>query len=93
MPLSTDILLHHFEPDPEDDIDSLLPDIQVPTLVMNGTSDRLTPFEYGRYLAEHIPGAQFYAFRGKGHMLMFTATSEFCEVLHCFIRTGAGPAR
>ena len=93
MPLSIDILLHHFEPDPEDDIDSLLPHIQVPTLVMHGAADRLTPFEYGRDLAEHIPGAQLYAFQGKGHMLMFTATSEFCEVLRCFVRTEGVPER
>jgi class 3 adenylate cyclase/pimeloyl-ACP methyl ester carboxylesterase len=91
--LSTESLLHHITPDPEDDIVSLCPQVLVPTLVMNGTADRRAPVEAGRYLAEHIPGAQFYPFNGKGHGLIYTATSEFCEVLRCFVRTGGVPAR
>jgi class 3 adenylate cyclase/pimeloyl-ACP methyl ester carboxylesterase len=92
LSLSTDALLNFYEPDPEADIVALLPDIQVPTLVMHGTADRRAPMEGGRYLAEHIPGAQLYTFKGKGHALAFTATSEFCAVLRCFVRTGTLPA-
>jgi pimeloyl-ACP methyl ester carboxylesterase len=90
----TDIALNFLTPDPEDDVDSLLPDLQVPTLVMHGTVDRRVPFAAGQYLAEHIAGAQFYAFEGKGHMAMFTtAVNEFCEVLRHFVRTGGVPER
>jgi hypothetical protein len=52
------------------------------------TEDRNVPFEVGRYLAEHIPGAQLHAFKGRGHVPVSTATGEFCEVLRCFVRTG-----
>ncbi|MBI3327856.1 MAG: alpha/beta fold hydrolase [Nitrospinae bacterium] len=91
LSLSTDFLLNFQTPRPEDDIAPLLPHIQVPTLVMHGTADRRVPFEQGRYTAEHIPGAQLYAFEGKGHHPMFTATSKVCEVLRCFVRSGALP--
>jgi hypothetical protein len=47
------------------------------------------PLEVGRYLAQHIPGAQFYAFKGRGHVPVLTATGEFCDVLRCFVRTGS----
>jgi pimeloyl-ACP methyl ester carboxylesterase len=60
----------------------------VPTLVLHGEDDRLFPVEAGRYLAEHIPGAQFYAFRGRGHLLVATATAEFAQVVRNFVRTG-----
>jgi pimeloyl-ACP methyl ester carboxylesterase len=57
--ISPEMLLSYVTPDPEDDVVQLLPHIRVPTLVMHGTGDRLVPFAMGRYLAEHISGAQF----------------------------------
>jgi class 3 adenylate cyclase/pimeloyl-ACP methyl ester carboxylesterase len=91
--LPADLLLSHFEPAPEEDVVTLLPRIQKPTLVMSGALDRIAPLERGRYLAQHIPGAQLYVFADKGHMMMYTATSEFCEVLRCFVRTGQVPGQ
>jgi class 3 adenylate cyclase len=38
---------------------ALLPTIRVPTLVMHAAGDRLVPVEYGREVAELIPGARF----------------------------------
>jgi acetylornithine deacetylase len=35
-----------------------------------------------------LPDARLYAFDGKGHLPIFTATDEFCEVLRCFVHTG-----
>ena len=37
------------------DVRSLLPQVQMPTLVMHTAEDLLIPIEHGRYLAEHIP--------------------------------------
>ena len=45
------------------DVRDLLPQIQVPTLVLHRTGYRFTPPALGRYLAEHIPGATW---RGAG---------------------------
>jgi pimeloyl-ACP methyl ester carboxylesterase len=44
--------------------------------------------EAGRYLVDHIPDAQIYLFKGRGHAPMFTATAEFVQVIRNFIRTG-----
>jgi len=41
----------------EIDIRAVLPTIQVPTLILHRTGDRLVHVGCGRYLAEHIPGA------------------------------------
>ena len=35
---------------------------------------------------------KLYAFEGKGHLPIFTATDEFCEVLRRFVRTGTATA-
>jgi pimeloyl-ACP methyl ester carboxylesterase len=85
MPRET--VLSFFDRDPELDIRSLLSAIRVPTLVAHGTDDRQVPFAAAEYLAKHIQGAQLHAFRGNGHVPLFTATQEFCELLRRFVRT------
>jgi pimeloyl-ACP methyl ester carboxylesterase len=91
MAMSTETLLSFFDVDPAMDIVPLLDAITVPSLVMHGTEDRNVPFDVGRNIAARIPGAHFYAFKGRGHVPIFTATEEFCDVLRCFIRTGSVP--
>jgi class 3 adenylate cyclase/pimeloyl-ACP methyl ester carboxylesterase len=74
--------------DPGRELRPLLPTLRAPTLVLHGEEDRGIPVAAGRYLADHIPGAQFYLFKGRGHVPMFTATTEFAQVVRNFIRTG-----
>jgi pimeloyl-ACP methyl ester carboxylesterase len=74
--------------DPGLDLRPLLSTIQAPTLLLHGEADRITPLAGGRYLAEHIPGAQFYVFEGRGHLPYYTATAEFARVLQRFMQTG-----
>jgi class 3 adenylate cyclase/pimeloyl-ACP methyl ester carboxylesterase len=83
-----EVLHNQFYPEPAEDIRHLLPDLRVPTLVLHGEEDRLFPVEAGRYMADHIPGAQFYVFRGRCHLPVATATVEFAEVVKHFVRTG-----
>jgi class 3 adenylate cyclase/pimeloyl-ACP methyl ester carboxylesterase len=89
--MPADVMLHHFDPDPDDNVMDLLPYVQVPTLVMHGRADGRIPLESSRYLVEHLPQAQLYIFEGKGHYPMMTATGEFCEVLKTFARRGIVP--
>ena len=70
---------------PDTEIRPLLPTIRVPTLVLNGEVDRNVPVEAGRYLAEHISGARFHAFKGRGHSLLATAAAELAQVVRSFI--------
>jgi len=74
--------------DPGKDVSALLPALRVPTLVLHGEHDRITPVEVGHWNAEHINGAQFHAFKGRCHAVPATATAEFAEVVRRFIHTG-----
>jgi pimeloyl-ACP methyl ester carboxylesterase len=49
------------------DVRSVLPAISVPTLVLHTQGDPLVPIELGRWLAEHIPSAEFVEFEGAFH--------------------------
>ena len=52
------------------DIREQLPNIAIPTLVVSGSMDVMTPEKYGRYMAEQLPNADFALIEGGGHMLM-----------------------
>jgi hypothetical protein len=45
------------------DVRPILPTLTVPTLVIHGRKDP-TPVQYGRYLADHIPGVQYLEVEG-----------------------------
>lgn len=51
-------------------LESVLPRIGVPTLVLHGESDDECPVSHGRRLAALIPGARFEPWEGAGHHLM-----------------------
>jgi class 3 adenylate cyclase len=51
----------------EVDVTHVLPAISVPMLVLHRTGDFI-PVDYGRYLAEHVPGARFVELEGSDHM-------------------------
>jgi pimeloyl-ACP methyl ester carboxylesterase len=84
MPRET--LLSFWDPDPTADVMSILPDIAVPVLVTHGREDRLVSFQAAEHIAARLPNAQLYAFRGKGHLPIFTATEQFCDLLRKFVR-------
>jgi pimeloyl-ACP methyl ester carboxylesterase len=75
-----------FDPDPDQDLGTLLPGVRIPTLVIRGTADRAASSEDAYTLASQIPDAQLYEFAGRGHIPAFTATGEFCDVLRRFVR-------
>jgi len=91
--IGRDTWLNFLDPGPDLEIGPILADVSVPTLVMHGTEDRSVPVERGRYIAARIPGASLYLFEGKGHLPIFTATSEYCDVLRRFVRSGEVPQR
>jgi pimeloyl-ACP methyl ester carboxylesterase len=51
------------------DVRDQIGQITVPTLVISGDKDKMTPVENGRFLAEHIPNAQLAIVEGGGHMM------------------------
>lgn len=53
------------------DVRGILPAVRVPTLVMHRTDDPAVRVEHGRYLAEHIPGAELVEYPGRDHWPWF----------------------
>ena len=54
-----------------------LAQIAAPTLVVHGESDPLIPYPNGKYLAEHIKGAQLSTYPGVGHLVPIEAPERF----------------
>lgn len=86
MRLPRESILSTWTPDPELDITPILGAVTTPTLVLQGTEDRRVSVAAARYLAAHIPHARLHLFEGRGHLPLFTATAEFCDVLRRSIR-------
>lgn len=47
------------------DVRALLPTVRVPTLVVHHTDDPFTPPAWGKYIADHIPGAKYVELPGR----------------------------
>lgn len=70
----------------EFDVMPRLGEISVPTLILCGTEDILTPMKYSEYLHSHIPSSRLVSFPGAGHMVMLEqpdavagAVAEFAD--------------
>jgi pimeloyl-ACP methyl ester carboxylesterase/class 3 adenylate cyclase len=50
------------------DVRDILPTIQVPTLILHRTGDRIAPLAGARLMAERIPGARMVEFEGDDHV-------------------------
>ncbi|MEX2100504.1 MAG: alpha/beta fold hydrolase, partial [Acidimicrobiia bacterium] len=63
-----------------------LPNITLPTLVIAGAQDAVTPAREGREIADAIPGARYEEFPAAGHMLMYERTDEVDKLIIEFAR-------
>jgi len=68
------------------DLTEGLPSIDVPTLVVVGTADALTPARDSLRIAELIPGSRLVEYPGGGHMLMYERTEELDALIMDFAR-------
>jgi len=69
------------------DVDSLLPQVTVPTVVLHCREEAAVPFEEGRRMAAGIPGARFVALEGRNHLIMKDepAWPRFLEEVRAFL--------
>lgn len=63
-----------------------LPLINLPTLVICGVEDRLTPPKYSSYLQQKLPRAELSVIEGAGHMLIIEKPDETNQVIGRFIQ-------
>jgi pimeloyl-ACP methyl ester carboxylesterase len=68
------------------DVMERLGEIRVPTLVISSSADQLTPVKYGRFLAEHIPGARLAVIENAGHMMMLEQPNQVTEAVLKFLK-------
>ncbi len=74
------------------DLTRELPNVRIPTLVVVGTADVLTPPFEARRIAELVPGARLELMRDGGHMLMLERTDELDRLIVDFARSVRGKA-
>ena len=75
------------------DLRPVLSTISAPTLVLHHPDDLLSPLDFGRYLHDHIDGAQFAALVAPDYFQFdTTAADEVCDRIEEFV-TGAPPVR
>jgi DNA-binding CsgD family transcriptional regulator len=74
-----------------EDLRELAKMIKVPTLVLHSKNDLMIPFEKGRQIAAHIPGARFVAFDGENHVLLSPepTASQFWDEFYRFLGINA----
>jgi class 3 adenylate cyclase len=78
------------------DVRHVLPIISVPTLVRHRTGDRPIKVEHGRYLAQHIQGAQYVELPGDDQAPWAGNVDALCDEVQAFLtgaRSGPEPDR
>ena len=80
-----DVLLSDFDACDRFDVMGRLGEIEVPTLVITGTADQLTPPRYAHFLAEHISDAQLVLVEGAGHMVMLERPAQVAKTVREFL--------
>jgi pimeloyl-ACP methyl ester carboxylesterase len=68
------------------DLTEGLPNVHVPTLVIVGTADALTPPRDAHRIAELVPSARLVEYPGSGHMLMYERSDELDALIMDFAR-------
>ncbi len=67
------------------DVRERLGEIRVPTLILVGSDDQMTPVAFSNYMAENIPGAQLWMIENAGHMLMLEKPRQVSQALSGFL--------
>lgn len=70
------------------DVTPVLPHLQIPALVVYGTSDRVVRPEYASAFSGSMPAARVVAFQESGHFPFLEEPEPFAHVVHYFLRHG-----
>ncbi len=61
--------------------------IDVPTLIVVGKEDKLTPVKYAEFFRKHIPNSKLVVIDDASHMVMIEKPEEFNSALDSFLRS------
>jgi pimeloyl-ACP methyl ester carboxylesterase len=84
--VNPEVLLGDFRACDAFDAMARLGDIAVPTLVLCGADDRMTPPKYSQYLADRIPNAQLRLVEQAGHMVMLEQSQAVTYAIAQFVQ-------
>ncbi|NVM29690.1 MAG: alpha/beta hydrolase [Candidatus Helarchaeota archaeon] len=83
--ISPQVAYHNWKICNEFDVMERLGEIQIPTLIICGDEDKLTPIKYSKYLNEHIKNSSLYVIEGAGHMVMLEQPDAVNEAIEKFL--------
>ncbi|MEJ2717886.1 MAG: alpha/beta fold hydrolase [Deltaproteobacteria bacterium] len=69
----------------EFDVMKRIAEISLPTKILVGEEDRLTPVKYSHFLHDNIPGSRLAVIPGAGHLVMVEKPEEFNNHLRHFL--------
>jgi pimeloyl-ACP methyl ester carboxylesterase len=84
--VNPDVVYGDFEACDKFNVMDRLKEIKVPTLIICGLEDQLTPVKYSEYLKNNIPNSKLEIIADAGHMVMLEKPKEFNEKLERFIQ-------
>ncbi len=61
--------------------------INMPTLVISGSEDKMTPAKYGRFLANEILNAEYHCLEGVGHYIMLEQSAQVAAIMLKFVNS------
>jgi pimeloyl-ACP methyl ester carboxylesterase len=67
------------------DVTARLGEIRVPTLILCGMLDRMTPPKYSQFLSERIANSRLHLIEGAGHMVMLEKPDEVNNIMKDFL--------
>jgi len=84
--ISLEVIYGDFEACDKFNVMERIKEIKVPTLIICGLEDQLTPVKYSEYLTNNIPNSKLEIIADAGHMVMLEKPEEFNEKLEKFIK-------
>jgi pimeloyl-ACP methyl ester carboxylesterase len=69
------------------DITEAVAGIRIPTLIICGTEDKMTPPSLSQFIGDHIPGARLTLIEGAGHFVMMENPEAFNAALTDFVNS------
>jgi pimeloyl-ACP methyl ester carboxylesterase len=81
LAIGPEVLLGDFLACDRFDVMDRLGEVRLPTLVLCGEEDQLTPLKYSQFLVDHIPGARLVTIPEAGHMVMLEKPQETTDAI------------
>ncbi len=80
-----EVMLNDFLACDRFDVRHRLAEITLPTLVISGSADQMTPPKFGQFLADQLPQAEFALLEQAGHMMTLECAKQVAQLVYDFL--------